>query len=160
MNRPLTIAIAISAVAGVGVVRAMDLAIVVNWSNPVDAITLRELAAIFELRQQFWKDGEKVAVIIQPARRAEKNLMLKQVYHQTDEGLNKYLLNRMFKGEISDFPQIATSNEQVKDEVRGQANAIGFIDAAAVDKSVKGLRSDGATLHSEKYRLRSGDPSS
>ena len=160
MNRPLTIAIAISAVAGAGVVRAMDLAIVVNWSNPVDTITLRELAAIFELRQQFWKDGEKVAVIIQPARRAEKNLMLKQVYHQTDEGLNKYLLNRMFKGEISDFPQIAPSNEQVKDEVRRQANAIGFIDAAAVDKSVKVLRIDGATLHSEKYRLRSGDPTS
>ena len=86
--------------------------------------------------------------------------MLKQVYHTTDEGLNKYLLNRMFTGEISDFPQIAPSNEKVKDEIRKQVNAIGFIDAAAVDKTVKVLRIDGAAVHSDKYRLRSADPPS
>ena len=149
-----------STLAGAGVVRAMDLAIVVNRSNPVDEVTWRELEAIFELRQQFWKSGDRVAVIIQPARRAEKNVMLKQVYHTTDEGLNKYLLNRMFKGEISDFPQIAPSNERVKDEIRKQVNAIGFIDASTVDKTVKVLRIEGAAVNSEKYRLRSGDPPS
>lgn len=160
MNRPLAMVVLFSMLAGGGVVCAMDLAIVVNRSNPVDEISWRELEAIFELRQQFWKGGDRVAVIIQPARHTEKNVMLKQVYHRTDESLNKYLLNRMFIGEISDFPQIAPSNEKVKEEVRKQANAIGFIDAATVDSTVKVLRIEGATVHSEKYRLRSGDPPS
>ena len=53
MNRPITIVVLISALAGAGAVRAMDLAVVVNRSNPVDEVSWRELAAIFELRQQF-----------------------------------------------------------------------------------------------------------
>jgi ABC-type phosphate transport system substrate-binding protein len=160
MNRSIAMVVLILMLTGAGVVRAMDLAIVVNRSNPVDDVTWRELEAIFELRQQFWKGGDRVAVIIQPARHAEKTVMLKQVYHKTDESLNKYLLNRMFKGEISDLPQIAPSNEKVKDEIRKQVNAIGFIDAAAIDDTVKVLKIDGTTVHSERYRLRSVDPPS
>jgi ABC-type phosphate transport system substrate-binding protein len=116
---------------------------------------MREVEAIFELRQQFWKGGDRINVIIQQARRAEKNVMLKKVFRQTDEGLNTYLLHRMFTGEISDLPQIESSNERVKQEVRKQPNAIGFIDAATVDNSVKVLKIERALPGTANYPLKS-----
>ena len=140
-------------------VYGMDIAIVVNKGNPVDKLSMREVEAIFELRQQFWKGGDRVNVIIQQSRRAEKNVMLKKVFRQTDEGLNTYLLHRMFTGEISDFPQIEASNERVKQEVRKQANAIGFIDAATVDGSVKVLKIERSLPGAANYQLKSeGSP--
>lgn len=160
MRRLIAILFSFLAIAGNAPVRGMDVAIVVNKGNPVDEMTMREVEAIFELRKQFWKGGDRVYVIIQQSHRAEKNVMLKKVYRQTDEGLNKYLLHRMFTGEISEFPQIESSNEKVKQEVRKRPNAIGFIDAATVDDSVKVLRIDRSLPGSENYRLKSGDPSS
>jgi len=159
MRRLIAILICFLAIVGNTLVHGMEIAIVVNKDNPVDELTIREVAAIFELRQQFWKGGDRVYVIIQQARRAERNVMLKKVYRQTDEGLNKYLLQRMFTGEISDFPQIESSNEKVKQEVRKRANAIGFIDAATVDNTVKVLRIDRLLPGSDNYRLKSEDSS-
>ena len=83
--------------------------------------------------------------------------MLKTVYHRTDEGLNKYWLNRMFKAEIADLPQIEPSAEQAKLEVARRGNAISFIDAAKVDDTVKVLRIDGLSPGAEKYRLKSDE---
>jgi ABC-type phosphate transport system substrate-binding protein len=160
MRRSIAILCFFLAVTGNTAVHGMDIAIVVNKDNPVDELSMREVEAIFELRQQFWRGGERVYVIIQQAHRAEKNVMLKKVYRQTDEGLNKYLLQRMFTGEISDFPQIESSNDKVKQEVRKRPNAIGFIDAKTADDSVKVLKIDRSLPGSENYRLKSGDPSS
>ena len=160
MRRLIVSLILFLTIAGFSTVHGMDVAIVVNKDNPVDELTMREVAALFELRQQFWKEGDRVYVIIQQSRRAEKNVMLKKVYRQTDEGLNKYLLNRMFKGEILDFPQIESSNEKVKQEVRRRPNAIGFIDAATIDNTVKVLRINRSLPGSDNYLLKSEDLSS
>lgn len=159
MRSAPAISICLLALAGAAPAIGMDIAIVVNRENPVDELTLREVQAIFELRQQFWKSGERVSVITQQARRAEKNVMLKTVYRQTDAGLNAYLLHRMFIGEISDFPQIEASNEKVKQKVRSQANAIGFIDAATIDSTVKVLKIEHALPGSTSYPLKSEAPS-
>ena len=157
MRKLIAILISLLASTGVTPAVAMDIAIVVNKDNPVDGLSMREVAAIFELRQQFWKGGDRVSVIIQQARRAEKNVMLKRVYRQTDESLNTYLLHRMFTGEISDFPQIEASNERVKQEVRKQLNAIGFIDATTIDNSVKVLKIERSLPGSASYQLKSED---
>src|SRR4051812_46703654 len=137
--------------------RGMDIAIVVNKDNPVSELSFRELTALFELQQQFWKGGTRVHVIIPQAGRPERNVMLKTVYHRTDDSLNKYWLNRMFKAEITDLPQIEPSDEKVKQEVAHRPNAIGFIDASKVDDTVKVLRIDGLLPGVEKYRVRSDD---
>lgn len=138
--------------------RGMDVAIIVNKDNPINELSFRELTALFELQQQFWKSGSRVHVVILQAGRPERNVMLKTVYHRTDEGLNKYWLNRMFKAEITDLPQIEPSAEQAKLEVVKRVNAIGFIDASKVDDSVKVLRIDGLLPGAEKYRLKSDAP--
>jgi ABC-type phosphate transport system substrate-binding protein len=136
---------------------AKEVAIVVNKDNPLNELSVRELTALFELQQQFWKGGARVHVIIQPAGRPERNVMLKTVYHRSDDSLNKYWLNRMFKAEITDLPQIEASDDRVKQEVAKRPNAIGFIDASKVDDTVKVLRIDGVLPGSDKYRLRSDD---
>jgi len=145
------------ALGGTRAVYGMDVAIIVNKDNPINELSFRELTAIFELQQQFWKGGDKVRVIMQKAGRPEKNVMLKSVYHRTDESLNKYWLIRMFKAEIADLPEIEASNERVKQEVSKQVDAIGFIDASKVDDTVKVLKIDGLLPGAEKYRVKSED---
>jgi ABC-type phosphate transport system substrate-binding protein len=157
VNRLVSILTCCLALAGTGVVCGMDVAIVVNKDNPINELSFRELTAIFELQQQFWKGGDKVRVIIQKAGRPEKNVMLKSVYHRTDESLNKYWLIRMFKAEIADLPEVEASNERVKQEVSKQVDAISFIDASKVDDTVKVLKIDGLLPGAEKYRVKSED---
>ena len=157
MNRFVSILACCLALAGTRAVYGMEIAIIVNKDNPVNELSFRELTAIFELQQQFWKGGDKVRVIIQKSGRPEKNVMLKSVYHRTDESLNKYWLIRMFKAEIADLPEIEASNEKVKQEVSKQVDAIGFIDASKVDDTVKVLKIDGLLPGAEKYRVKSED---
>lgn len=157
MKRLVSILACCLALARTRAVYGMDVAIIVNKDNPINELSFRELTAIFELQQQFWKGGDKVRVIMQKAGRPEKNVMLKSVYHRTDESLNKYWLIRMFKAEIADLPEIEASNERVKQEVSKQVDAIGFIDASKVDDTVKVLKIDGLLPSAEKYRVKSED---
>ena len=158
MNRRRPIFACWLVLAVASALRAMDVAIVVNKDNPLSELSFRELTALFELQQQFWKAGGRVHVIIQHAGVPERNVMLKAVFHRTDEGLNKYWLNRMFKAEISDLPQSEPSAELVKLEIAKRVNAISFIDAAKVDDTVKVLRIDGLLPGADKYRLKSDEP--
>lgn len=157
MNRLVPILACCLALAGTRAVYGMDVAIIVNKDNPINELSFRELTAIFELQQQFWKGGNKVRVIMQKAGCREKDVMLRHVYYRTDESLNKYWLIRMFKAEIADLPEIEASNEKVKQEVSKHVDAIGFIDASKVDDTVKVLKIDGLLPGAEKYRVKSED---
>lgn len=134
---------------------AGEVAIVVNKDNPINELSLKDLTAIFELRQQFWKEGGKISVIIQESGRAERAVMLSQVYKRTDEELKKFWLGRMFKADISALPTTLSSNESVKRFVQKAPGAIGFMDADAVDGTVKVLRVEGLSPKQEGYPLRS-----
>ena len=138
---------------------AAELAIVVNTNNPVDGQSLRELRAVFEQQRQFWKTGERIHLLLQESGRPEKQVMLSVVYDRGDEELKKFWLMRIFKGEIPAMPTTLSSNEAVKRFVNQVPNAIGFIDAATVDDSVKILRIDGKLPGDPDYALKidSGD---
>lgn len=160
MNHLVSILACCLAFAGTRAAYGMDVAIVVNKDNPINELSIRELTAVFELQQQFWKGGSKVRVIMQKAGCRERKVMLKNVYYRTDESLNKYWLIRMFKAEIADLPEIEASNEKVKQVVSKHVDAIGFIDASKVDDTVKVLKIDGLLPGAEKYRMKSEDDQS
>ena len=134
-----------------------EVAIIVNPANPVDELSFKELRVIFELQQQFWKNGNRVSLVMQDAGRPEKELVLKKIYRRSEAALNRYWMARMFKAEITTIPKPRASNDEVKQVIRRLPNGIGFIDPAAVDDSVKVLRIDGRLPGEVEYALRSED---
>lgn len=134
---------------------SLDVAIIVNKQNPVNGVSLTELTKLLKQEKQYWEGGKKVYLILQEAGSTEKKVVLKRVYQMTDEDLKKYWLGKMFRGEISSFPKTLGSSEAVKRFISQVPNAIGFIDSAAIDTSVKALNVNGKSPGEEGYPLSS-----
>ena len=135
------------------VAQGAEVAIIVNPNNPVDGLSFRELRALFELQQQFWKDGKRVSLVTQKAGPPEKQLVLSKVYRRSEDSLNRYWMNRMFNAEIYTIPKPRASNNAVKQVISRLPNGIGFISMSAVDSSVKVLRIDGRLPGEAGYEL-------
>lgn len=132
---------------------AGDLAIVVNRENPTNNISFKNLIKIFKQEKQYWKGRKKIYLILQEAGSPEKEMVLKKIYNMNNIGLKKFWLAKIFREEISSFPKTLSSNQAVKKFVSQVPNAIGFIDVALVDTSIKMLRIDGKLPGEMKYIL-------
>jgi len=135
------------------VAQGTEVAIIVNPDNPVDDLSFRELRDLFELQQQFWKNGKRVSLVTQKAGQPEKQLVLNKVYRRSEEALNRYFMARMFNAEIYTIPQPRSSNNAVKQVISRLPNGIGFISVSAVDSSVKVVRIDGRLPGEDGYKL-------
>ena len=134
---------------------SLDVAVIVNKQNPVNGVSLIELTKLLKQEKQYWEGGKKVYLILQEAGSTEKKVVLKRVYQMTDEDLKKYWLGKMFRGEIASFPKTLGSSEAVKRFVSQVPNAIGFIDSAAVDTTIKALNVNGKSPGDNGYPLSS-----
>lgn len=137
---------------------AGEVAVIVNRSNPTETVSLQELVKIFKQEKQQWDHGMRIYLVMREAGAAEKQVILKKVYGMTDEELKKFWLGKLFREEIGAFPQTVGSVEGMKRFVSQAPNAIGFIDASALDDSVKPLRIEGKLPGQSGYPLTdSGD---
>lgn len=115
--------------------RADDLHELVAITHPSRAITIdvEDLRRIFLKQRRFWPDGNPIVPINQeggPRRDAFDRIVL-----QSEPGqLGAYWDRRYFEGV---FPPITlASDEAVRRYVASKPNAIGYVDAHAVDASV------------------------
>ena len=138
--------------------RAGDVALIVNPKNPVADLTWAEVVAIFKAEQQHWKAGERIYLILQESGTPERALLLKRVYLMSDVELKHFWLAKLFRGEIAAFPRVVASSAAAKRIVAQAPNALAFIDAAAVDSTVKALRIDGRRPGEPGYLLASPPP--
>ena len=141
------------AVGGAG-----DVALIVNPKNPVADLTWAEVVAIFKAEQQHWKAGERIYLILQESGTPERALLLKRVYLMSDVELKHFWLAKLFRGEIAAFPRVVASSAAAKRIVAQAPNALAFIDAAAVDSTVKALRIDGLKAGEPGYALAVPSP--
>jgi ABC-type phosphate transport system substrate-binding protein len=137
---------------------AGDVALVVHPKNPVVDLTRAEVMAIFKAEQQHWKAGERIYLILQESGTPERALLLRRVYQMSDAELKQFWLAKLFRGEIAAFPRVVASSSAAKRIVSQAPNALAFIDAAAVDSTVKALRIDGRRPGEPGYLLASPPP--
>lgn len=126
-----------------GTAYPLDIAVIVHPSNETTSISARELIRFFKREQQFWAENGKVYPIMQEAGSVEKDLFVDKVFKMNSNDLKKFWLSKIIKGEIASFPKTLSSNSAVKGFVSQIPEAIGYIDAALVDESVKVLAIDG-----------------
>ena len=152
IKRLTKIVIALSFLLMQPLLSASEIAIIVNKENATDNVSFTELVKIFKQDKQYW-DKEKIYLILQEADSPEKKIILKKVYHLTDEELKKLWLAKMFKGEIMEFPKTLASNEAVKRFVSQIPNAVGFINNDVADNTVKVLKIDSKLPKDADYIL-------
>ena len=133
---------------------AKELAVVVHQDNETDDVSSEQLRRIFTLEQKFWKKGERIYLLLWESGGFQKHIVLEKVYRMSEPDLKRFWINLMFLGEASSFPKTLNSDEAVKRFVRGVPNAIGFIDAGAVDETVKALKVDGKAAGDLAYPLK------
>ena len=130
-----------------------DVAIIVSKENRTNELSFRDLARIFKLEQQYWDSGRKIYLVMREAGAVEKETVLAKLYQMDDTELKKFWLGKLFRQEIASFPTTLSSDEAVKRFVSQVPNAIGFLDAAAVDDRVKVLRIEGKLPMENGYKL-------
>jgi ABC-type phosphate transport system substrate-binding protein len=132
---------------------ADDVAVVVSPENPIEDIQWKDLVKIFKLEKQYWRDNEKVYLVLRESGSKEKGVVLEKIYQTSDEGLKKMWLAKMYREEITAFPRVLNSNEAVIRFVNQVPTAISVIDASYRDGRVKTLRINGILPGEEGYPL-------
>ena len=130
-----------------------DVAIIVSKENLTNEISFKDLVKIFKLEKQYWDSGKKIYLVMRETGAIEKEMVLGKIYQMDDVGLKAFWLGKLFRQEIASFPTTLSSDEAVKRFVSQVPNAVGFIDASAVDDRVKILRIDGKLPMENGYKL-------
>ena len=133
-----------------------EIAVIVNKNNAIEDVSLRELTGILKMEKKFWNDGRPIYLIAQESRSPEKEIILKTVYKMDEQELKRFWLTKIYQGTAASFPKVIASNEAVRAFVRQVPNAVGYIDAAYADDSVKVLKVDGNLPGESGYKLADG----
>jgi ABC-type phosphate transport system substrate-binding protein len=128
-----------------------QIVVVVNPRNPVRNLSLEELRRLYLGRTTSFRQNQPVMLLEQAdARRA---------FYRSALGMNEARVKRhwigiVFSGETATPPRTIAGVDELKRAVAQNAGAIGFLDVAATDPSVKVLTINGLHPGDAAYPLR------
>jgi phosphate transport system substrate-binding protein len=134
--------------------RENGLAIVVNRSNPVEGVSVKELRKIFLGQRGQWPHGRRIAVVMMEPGQPERATMLREVFRMSEETYQDYLLKGLFTGEVFVSPKILASPAVVRKFILNAPGAIGYLRVDDVDNTVKVLKVDGKLPDDKEYALQ------
>ena len=133
----------------------VELAIIVNKSNPNDNLSFSELREYFMAERNNWSSGAgKVRVIMRKAGDPERETVLRLIYDMDEKDFNSYFLGKKFRGEILEEPRLRSSTPDMIKTISTVPGAIGYVRVDEVDASVKVIRVDGLAPGDAGYRIR------
>lgn len=143
-----------SASSSQGRARENSLAIVVNRSNPVEGVSVKELRKIFLGQRGQWPHGRRIAVVMMEPGKPERATMLREVFRMSEETYQDYLLKGLFTGDVFVSPKILASPAVVRKFILNAPGAIGYLRVDDVDNTVKVLKVDGKLPDDKEYALQ------
>lgn len=112
--------------------RAEELAVIVNHSNPIKEIHLRDVRAYFLKEKIFWSTGEGVVPLELTPAAPERALFLNKVINKSEVELEEYWILRK-QTEAQYAPQQITSSKMMIKLVGSLKWAIGYVDSKYLD---------------------------
>ena len=130
-------------------------ALVVSDDVVVEAIEKEEVQRLFLFRQRFWRSGQRVNVLLAEPDLVEHSFVLDEVYEMTYPSLRRYILERLYQGEIDLPPKVVSSYE---DAIRFVASGNGVVAIVPLDSvpdaGVRVLTIDGTRPGADGYPLK------
>jgi len=131
-----------------------DLAIIVNKSNPTEALTLAELRNVFLAERSRWPNGRKITITMLDSGNPERDAVLRTIYRMREADFNRNFLHARFTGETTEEPKLLASPNNMVRFVFNAPGAIGYVRASNLDSSVKVLRIDGLAPGEPGYKIK------
>jgi len=133
--------------------REIHMAVIVNLSNPVNDLTLKELRSIVTIQRTQWPNGRRITVALHEPGYPEREAVLRRVYGMNEAAFTRYFLHATFTGQIPNGPRQLATSEGLRRFVVNVPGAVGFIRLIDVDPSVKTVRIDGQAAGTPGYSL-------
>ena len=133
----------------------LELAVIVNKSNPNDNLSMEELREYFKTERGHWPNGMgKVRVVMLEPGNPAREAALRLIYDMSEKGFTSYFLGKKFRGETLEEPRQQSSPPDLIKFIAYVPGAIGCVAAGEVDASVKVVRVDGLAPGDPGYKLR------
>jgi phosphate transport system substrate-binding protein len=131
-----------------------NLAIIVNTTNPLDALSLPELRKVFLGERSHWPNGRRITLVMMEPGQPERKALIREVCQMNESDFSRHFLHGVFTGEVFVSPKTLASPVGVRKFVFNVPGAIGYVRATDVDSSVKVIRIDGRLPNDKEYSLR------
>jgi ABC-type phosphate transport system substrate-binding protein len=116
---------------------AAETVVIVNPENPIAQLSAGELRSIFLGRLlEFPKTQLEVIPVDQGPKTKIRESFYRNVANKSPQKMNSYWARFMFTGK-GNPPKVVATDEEVKQMVAENVNAIGYIEQQLIDSSVK-----------------------
>ncbi len=132
------------------------LAVIVNKSNPVEALSMAQLRRLIMGDVRTWQDRKSVVLVARDPATKTFQCMITSIAKMSVADYKRYIINAEFRGEDPLVIQSADSNATAARLVVQSAAAIAVIDASSVSSlgdSIKVVRVDGKSPGQPGYPL-------
>ena len=116
---------------------AEDYVLITDNSNPVTMLSAKDVKNIYLGKKTVWSDGSHLTVFTQTGSTINKAFM-KEMARKTPQQYSTYWKKSLFTG-TGLPPKDFSSDETIKAAVAAKPGAIGYIQAASLDDTVKQL---------------------
>jgi phosphate transport system substrate-binding protein len=130
------------------------LAIIVNQSNTIDDLSLKELRTVFLGERSHWPNGRRITLVMMDPGLSERKAVLRDVYHMNETEFSRHFLQGLFTGEVFVSPKTLSTSVGVRKFVFNVPGAIGYLRASEVDGTVKVIKVNGHRPDEADYPLR------
>jgi hypothetical protein len=130
------------------------LAIIVNQSNTIDDLSLKDLKTVFLGERSHWPNGRRITLVMMDPGLSERKAVLRDVCHMNETEFSRHFLQGLFTGEVFVSPKTLSTSVGVRKFVFNVPGAIGYLRASDVDGSVKVIKVNGHRPDESDYPLR------
>ena len=90
------------------------LAIIVNQTNPVDDLSLKELRTVFLGERSHWPNGRRITLVMMDPGLSERRAVLRDVCRMNETEFSRHFLQGLFTGEVFVSPKTLPTQVGVK----------------------------------------------
>jgi hypothetical protein len=130
------------------------LAIIVNQTNPIDDLSLKELRTVFLGERSHWPNGRRITLVMMDPGLSERRAVLRDVCRMTETEFSRHFLQGLFTGEVFVSPKTLSTPVGVRKFVFNVPGAIGYLRTSDVDGTVKVIKVSGHRVEDADYPLR------
>jgi ABC-type phosphate transport system substrate-binding protein len=128
--------VSILVVISASLASARDLALVSNRSNAVGTITLAELVKVCKAQTNHWPDGKPVTFIMRSPSVPAMKVVLEKVYGMSEREVDGLIVTSNHGRPNHPAIVVATSDEELVNQVASVPGAIGVVDVYSINSSV------------------------
>ena len=130
------------------------IAIIVNQSNTIDDLSMKELRTVFLGERSHWPNGRRITLVMMDPGLSERKAVLRDVCHMNETEFSRHFLQGLFTGEVFVSPKTLSTSVGVRKFVFNVPGAIGYLRASDVDGTVKVIKVNGHRPEEADYPLR------